>query len=487
MIQRRGNMCRNSRGRHANWLSVLAAMAASLLVISSSTAATLPSTRDFINVMMVCAAGTSITIDANIQGSIESLYEGERTSGRLSADFVTNLLDHFAESDRVKVYELYINCVIRARIPGQTDTVDTNNEINVFYPEAIASTQTKINPKKFSRFRWSLNWESRHFEGDVRYATAVAISPDDRYVAVGTNRSKTKSLAYVVLLDAVDGSVLKNIEVFNNSGDEPIRDIRYAPDGASIAILTFDSVILWNVKSGEVRPVDTGHGGHEVHDLDFSADSVLIGTVAADGQACITSVFNGSPRCYPHPASDPADWNRDGEPDRTTDEPFAIAFDPGKPSFYSGSIGGVLRFWDIANNREPVFAQQTTSDDGIYGITVSADGRSVAIAEDHQAKIFGRGDFDRPIFDWGEENQTRIYNMFFSEDGSRIILEDNFGYQLFLADVATGLSLDRTTIRPTEFGTFGTRYGLYGADFARSGNFVAMVGSNPAVSVRELE
>jgi hypothetical protein len=67
-----------------------------------------PSTATFMNVMTVCGAGSSITIDANIQGSIVSLYEREATRGRAVQQIVPEIAKLLPQGE---LYNHYLDCV----------------------------------------------------------------------------------------------------------------------------------------------------------------------------------------------------------------------------------------------------------------------------------------------------------------------------------------------------------------------------------------
>jgi hypothetical protein len=69
-----------------------------------------PSTATFMNVMTVCGAGSSVKIDADLQGSIISTYEKEATRGRLSQQIIPEIAKILPQG---RSYELYLDCVGR--------------------------------------------------------------------------------------------------------------------------------------------------------------------------------------------------------------------------------------------------------------------------------------------------------------------------------------------------------------------------------------
>lgn len=70
-----------------------------------------PDTAVFMNVMAVCGAGLSINIDADLQGSLGSVYTGEVTKGRATQNIVPELLKSMDLDP--KVIPLYLDCVTK--------------------------------------------------------------------------------------------------------------------------------------------------------------------------------------------------------------------------------------------------------------------------------------------------------------------------------------------------------------------------------------
>ena len=78
------------------------------LVFISHQALSAPSTATFMNVMTVCGAGSTISIDANLQGSIVSLYEKESTKGRAVQQIVPEIAKLLPQGDS---YARYLDCI----------------------------------------------------------------------------------------------------------------------------------------------------------------------------------------------------------------------------------------------------------------------------------------------------------------------------------------------------------------------------------------
>ncbi|MBY3355150.1 MULTISPECIES: hypothetical protein [Rhizobium] len=67
-----------------------------------------PSTADFMNVMTVCGMGSTITIDANLRGSLKSLYEGETTQGKAVQEILPKIAEKLPQGDD---YKRYVECL----------------------------------------------------------------------------------------------------------------------------------------------------------------------------------------------------------------------------------------------------------------------------------------------------------------------------------------------------------------------------------------
>jgi hypothetical protein len=88
--------------------SLRVALVLSMATINSFSAHSAPSTADFMNIMTVCGAGSTVNIDANLQGSIVSLYQSESTKGRAVQQITTEIAKLLPQGE---VYTRYLACV----------------------------------------------------------------------------------------------------------------------------------------------------------------------------------------------------------------------------------------------------------------------------------------------------------------------------------------------------------------------------------------
>lgn len=85
-----------------------------LIALSQQSAAqALPSTTDFMNIFMACSMGSSITIEGNLEGSIESIYNEGRLQGRASQQIMSDIIRLIPEGERAEIYRMYLSCVER--------------------------------------------------------------------------------------------------------------------------------------------------------------------------------------------------------------------------------------------------------------------------------------------------------------------------------------------------------------------------------------
>jgi hypothetical protein len=81
------------------------------LAVASAQAAELPSTEQFMNILGVCGAGSGIKIEGDLDGSIRSLYQKEKTQGHASQEIIAKILELLPADQRLNAYNSYLGCV----------------------------------------------------------------------------------------------------------------------------------------------------------------------------------------------------------------------------------------------------------------------------------------------------------------------------------------------------------------------------------------
>lgn len=97
------------------------------------------SSEDFSNLLRTCAAGSSITVDANLIGSIETIYQGAQTKGNLKYITSADFLNALPEKDRLAAYTLYNQC-IQNLLPDRR----TDSSVNDRASSEVASMKAEI-------------------------------------------------------------------------------------------------------------------------------------------------------------------------------------------------------------------------------------------------------------------------------------------------------------------------------------------------------
>jgi hypothetical protein len=80
-------------------------------VLGAAHAEGLPSTEQFGDMLVSCAAGANVEIKADLIGSIKTIYDGQRTQGAASFQSSTEFLKLIPESSRLEAYKLYTRCI----------------------------------------------------------------------------------------------------------------------------------------------------------------------------------------------------------------------------------------------------------------------------------------------------------------------------------------------------------------------------------------
>ena len=87
-------------------------------LIAPTATMAIPPTTDFMNTLTVCATNFDVHLDADVLGSIRTVYEGDRTQGKVAFKTATEFLTLFPESQRADIYKVYVNCVLKILAPS---------------------------------------------------------------------------------------------------------------------------------------------------------------------------------------------------------------------------------------------------------------------------------------------------------------------------------------------------------------------------------
>lgn len=194
--------------------------------------------------------------------------------------------------------------------------------------------------------------------GHTDLVTAVAVSPDGRFIATASRDVTAK------VWDAATGQELFTLDESLHS--QPINDIAFSQDGALLATAGEDGYVnLWNGVTGDhINPFN--NGGIAVRALAFNADGTRLATVNADRSVRVWSIpaRNSLFRLTEH---------------RT--ELRDVAFSPDGSQFASVGDDGRIVFWSAENGAALASIDPNLEEpDPIHAIAYSPDGSRLVSA-----------------------------------------------------------------------------------------------------------
>ncbi|HEX9801835.1 MAG TPA: caspase family protein, partial [Gammaproteobacteria bacterium] len=162
--------------------------------------------------------------------------------------------------------------------------------------------------------------------GHTDYVSAVAFSPDGRFVLTGSRDHSAR------LWEAATGQVVQVLQEHAWWVDA----VAFSPDGRFMLIGSEDGAArLWEAASGQLVQVLQGHTA-PVSDMAFSPDGRFMLTGSGDGAARLWDLATGQ---VMQVLQGP------------TATPTAVAFSPDGRFMLTGSQDGAVRLWDVATRQ----------------------------------------------------------------------------------------------------------------------------------------
>jgi WD40 repeat protein len=166
----------------------------------------------------------------------------------------------------------------------------------------------------------------------------VALSPDDRTLAVGLQDSS------IQLLNLSDSSLIRVLK----GHEDWVRSLAFSPDGRTLASGAFDATArLWDVETGRLDYTLSGHKS-SVLGLAFSPDGKTLATASVDTTVKLWNASDGSliQTLIGH-----------------TDFVYGVAFSPDGKVLASSSADNTVRLWDLSIPAIESVARPATSSD----------------------------------------------------------------------------------------------------------------------------
>ena len=180
-----------------------------------------------------------------------------------------------------RYYAAQMNLAARAWEEGDTPRV----------LELLETVRPRIGEDDLRAFEWYAFWQLCHerlryrLQGNHAFSHRVAYSPDSRLLALASTDGTVK------LLDAISGQEIRTLR----GGRSRTGAVAFSPVGkllAQEAGPNAESVILWNVESGEQTRMLAN--ASKVQFLDFSPDGQTLATGTYDGNVILWDTSSGS-------------------------------------------------------------------------------------------------------------------------------------------------------------------------------------------------
>ena len=273
--------------------------------------------------------------------------------------------------------------------------------------EAAAERRKATRPLLRSRLDPRVKTPSRsHVQtGHTDFVSAVAVSPDGRFIVSGSQDRTVK------VWDAQSGALLRSLK-----GHTSVSAVAVSPDGCFIISGSWDQTVkVWDAQSGALLRSLGGHTG-----------PVLAVAVSSDGRFIVSGSWDGTVKVW-DAQSGALLRSLKGH----TDFVFDVAVSPDGRFLVSGLGDGTVKVWDAQNGELLCSLKGHTGQ--VNTVAVSPDGRFlVSGSGDHTIRAWNlqRRDEGQVLF-W---NDAAIASLALSRDGCLLTCGDKAG-RMWIFDV----------------------------------------------------
>lgn len=219
----------------------------------------------------------------------------------------------------------------------------------------------------------------------------VSLSPDGSLLAVGSDEDRSPKL-----WDTKPGSltaILSDHDLLSWHYNDTITDVKFSPDGRTLATANFSRAYLWDVATRKLRMtlVDeryrrqevevVNHGGSKkklietyshastIYRLTFSPDGRMLATASRDGTAKLWDIETGQLT---------ATLNHGYAKVR------ALAFSQDGRMLATGTEDGTARLWSVQTGK---LLATLPHKGNVWSLSFSPDGKLLATASDHEEAV----------------------------------------------------------------------------------------------------
>ena len=250
---------------------------------------------------------------------------------------------------------------------------------------------------------------------------AVAISPDGRFVATGSEN--------IILWDVATRQKITTIDY-----PSIVWSAAFSPDGKWLVSTHGDGGIrVWDVMERQ-RAIGFNEHNGPVRAVAWASDGKRFASAGEDRSVMIWNATSGR-----------REMLLSGHPTRVT----GVAFAPDGNTLASVDRDGTVIVWELAQRQERLRFGHPVAKDGNC-LAISPDGRVIATSHGVYDSTTGQqvADFSAKGNDW--LNSSAIYSLAFSADGTRLVTANASG-RSFVCDTATWSLIEKADFSPRQF------------------------------------